>query len=196
MLLILKKVDYGDYMDLRIVRTKKNIKEAFFELRKKKPIEKISVKELAALAMINKTTFYLHYEDIYALSDEVENEFIDEIIEEIPQLREKDGIYSYSLISQALITAIDNHREKQQILFSFGRYWVLASKIESRLIELFKENSAIFSNNKEAELVGRILIRGSFFVFDDNSDYDRSTIIKSVLRVAKIAEQIVTESND
>lgn len=196
MLLILKKVDYGDYMDLRIVRTKKNIKEAFFELRKKKPIEKISVKELAALAMINKTTFYLHYEDIYALSDEVENEFIDEIIEEIPQLREKDGIYSYSLISQALITAIDNHREKQQILFSFGRYWVLASKIESRLIELFKENSAIFSNNKEAELVGRILIRGSFFVFDDNSDYDRSTIIKSVLRVAKIAEQIVTENNE
>ena len=40
-------------MDLRIERTRKCIKDAFIELRKTKPIEKITVKELAALASIN-----------------------------------------------------------------------------------------------------------------------------------------------
>ena len=73
-------------MDLRVVKTKRSIKAAFLELRRKKPIEKITVKELADLAMINKGTFYLHYQDIYNLSDEIENEFIDDIIKDVPEL--------------------------------------------------------------------------------------------------------------
>ena len=52
-------------MDLRIEKTEKAIKNAFMELRSKKPLEKISVRELCALACINKSTFYSHYEDIY-----------------------------------------------------------------------------------------------------------------------------------
>ena len=58
-------------MDLRNQRTKKNIRNAFIELRSKKPLEKITVKELSELAFINKATFYRHYEDIYALSNEL-----------------------------------------------------------------------------------------------------------------------------
>lgn len=53
--------------DLRVIRTKQNIKQAFAELIKKKPLSKISVTELSKMAMINKGTFYLHYQDIYAL---------------------------------------------------------------------------------------------------------------------------------
>ena len=53
-------------MDKRIEKTKKSIKNAFMELRAKKPLEKISVKELCDLAYINKSTFYSHYEDIHA----------------------------------------------------------------------------------------------------------------------------------
>ena len=37
-------------MDLRTERTKRSIANAFLELRKHKPLEKISVKELAELA--------------------------------------------------------------------------------------------------------------------------------------------------
>ena len=59
-------------MDLRIEKTEKAIKNAFMELRSKKPLEKISVRELCTLACINKSTFYSHYEDIYQLSDALE----------------------------------------------------------------------------------------------------------------------------
>lgn len=60
-------------MDLRIQKTRAAIKSAFLELRRKKPIEKITVTELAKLAEINKATFYLHYSDIYSLADEMED---------------------------------------------------------------------------------------------------------------------------
>ena len=55
-------------MDLRIQKTRNSIINAFLELRSRKPIEKITVTELAELAVINKATFYKHYKDIYDLS--------------------------------------------------------------------------------------------------------------------------------
>ena len=56
-------------MDLRIEKTERGIKNAFIELRSRKPLEKITVKELCESARINKSTFYAHYKDIYDLSD-------------------------------------------------------------------------------------------------------------------------------
>ena len=61
-------------MDLRIQKTEQAIKNAFIELRSTKSLEKITVKELCELAMINKSTFYSHYEDIDALSETMEQE--------------------------------------------------------------------------------------------------------------------------
>lgn len=54
-------------MDLRIKKTKRAIRSAFAELIKEKPMEKITVKEIAERAEINKTTFYAHYETVYDL---------------------------------------------------------------------------------------------------------------------------------
>ena len=44
------------------------------ELRAQKPLEKIKVKELCDLACINKSTFYAHYQDIYALANAMEED--------------------------------------------------------------------------------------------------------------------------
>lgn len=56
--------------DLRVKKTRRNIKEEFMKLLKKKSIDKITVKELCENALINKGTFYLHYNDIYCLYKE------------------------------------------------------------------------------------------------------------------------------
>ena len=63
-------------MDLRIEKTERGIKNAFIELRSRKPLEKITVKELCESARINKSTFYAHYKDIYDLSDAMEEEVV------------------------------------------------------------------------------------------------------------------------
>ena len=56
-------------MDIRVKKTKTAITNAFIELAKQKPIERITVKEIVSLAQINKSTFYAHYTDIYDLID-------------------------------------------------------------------------------------------------------------------------------
>ena len=64
-------------MDLRVLKTKKNIRAAFLELRKKYSLDEIKVNTLCEKAMVNKTTFYNHYQDIFALSEELEAEVLD-----------------------------------------------------------------------------------------------------------------------
>jgi len=68
-------------MDLRVMKTKKNIREAFLELRKKHSLDDIKVNALCEKALINKTTFYNHYQDIYELSEELEAEVLDDFFD-------------------------------------------------------------------------------------------------------------------
>lgn len=53
--------------DLRVIKTKESIEQAFLSLLATKPLQKISIVELAREARINKGTFYLHYTDIFDL---------------------------------------------------------------------------------------------------------------------------------
>ena len=77
-------------MDIRIEKTERAIRTAFLALRAQKPLEKITVKELCAAAYINKSTFYAHYEDLFALSDTLEREAVDAILQDIGEA----GTYS------------------------------------------------------------------------------------------------------
>ena len=61
------------------VKTKKKIADAFWELYKQKPIEKITIKEITILSQIHRATFYLHYQDIYMVLEEIENHLIHEL---------------------------------------------------------------------------------------------------------------------
>lgn len=70
-------------MDLRIQKTRQNIFQAFIELREKYPLEKITVKELTERAQISKQTFYLHYRDMYDLSERIEQSMIQEMLKEL-----------------------------------------------------------------------------------------------------------------
>ena len=63
-------------MDIRVKKTKRAIQKAFIALLREKPVEKITVKEIAERAEINKTTFYSHYETLDALTAEMERQTV------------------------------------------------------------------------------------------------------------------------
>ena len=65
--------------DLRTIRTKNAIYNAFQQMAAKTSIEHITVKELAELAGINRKTFYSHYDSIEALEQELLRDLIRKI---------------------------------------------------------------------------------------------------------------------
>lgn len=58
-------------VDLRIQRTQKSIKQAFFDLIEEEGFDHISVKDITARAMISRNTFYLHYSDKFDLLNKI-----------------------------------------------------------------------------------------------------------------------------
>lgn len=65
--------------DLRVTKTRRLIKATFLELVQAKPVQKITVTELAKRAEISKGTFYVHYLDIYDLYNQMVEETVAKI---------------------------------------------------------------------------------------------------------------------
>ena len=57
-------------------KTKSDFIEAFAQLYIDTPIEKITVRRLIELAGYNRSTFYLHFEDIYAIREHIETQIL------------------------------------------------------------------------------------------------------------------------
>lgn len=53
------------------------IKHNFYSMYKSMPLEKIRVKELAALSGVSRSTFYFYYEDVYDLYNECQDEMME-----------------------------------------------------------------------------------------------------------------------
>lgn len=164
-------------MDLRIQKTRNSIINAFIELRSQKPIKKITIKELSDLALISKATFYLHFKDIYDLSEFLEHELIESIIKDVPHpeflvTNTSEGI-------NELLTSFISHNQLINILFS-GNQTKLNDILEPRLKELIYEKFPKYKNNLEAEVILTVLIQGNFHAYTQYS--------KSNTNPAKIIE--------
>ena len=55
----------NEKQDLRIIKTKKVLYMALVDLMREKTFEEIKVSEICARALVNRSTFYAHYEDKY-----------------------------------------------------------------------------------------------------------------------------------
>lgn len=63
--------------DLRVIKTRKNIEISFIYLLNKKDFCKITVQDILDKALINRSTFYKHYNDKYKLAELLCKEVLD-----------------------------------------------------------------------------------------------------------------------
>ncbi len=179
-------------MDLRVQRTRMNIRNAFIELRSRKPIEKITVKELAEAAFINKATFYQHYEDLYDLSESMENELIDNIIGSIPH---PDTLLDDpEQATLEIFSAFSGQTRLLEILFSGSRRSVLIGKLESRIRELILRRYPDYEGNPAREVLITFLIQGSFHAYlkhaGSGRDGDRDNGQETVRFIASLVKRL------
>ena len=64
--------------DLRVVKSRRAIRNTLFALMAKKPLAKITVSEICACAEINRKTFYRQYRTIGDVIEELEDEILNE----------------------------------------------------------------------------------------------------------------------
>ena len=156
-------------MDIRIARTDRAIEQAFMELREKNPLEKIKIKDLCAMACINKSTFYAHYEDIYALANALENKLIESILASVPHTNDSVALHQAETLTRELFHAFMQNQRAVNILFSGSRQGIFANSIEKGLRQRFEEADPTFAADLNRGILLSFCVQGCFYAFANNS---------------------------
>ncbi len=96
--------------DRRIRKTRAQLQNGLAKLMKTKSINEITVKELVDEVDINRSTFYLHYTDIYNLLEDIENRLMDEILRVIDSHKNVTDGGLLSIFTD-IFTIIDANRD-------------------------------------------------------------------------------------
>ncbi len=80
-------MSHVEQTDLRIRRTHKFLQEAMIELITEKGFEALTVGDIAERAMINRATFYRHYQDKYDLMTKIFEETTNELVENMKPIQ-------------------------------------------------------------------------------------------------------------
>lgn len=123
--------------DLRVIRSQKMIKNAFVDLMEEAGYDSITITDIAGRAMINRKTFYLHYDSKAALFDEILNEALLVLTTNL-QYESLDfdaGLFSVDLRSEIEIIVHNANTERRlfKILFNDASSAELIAKITDRL---------------------------------------------------------------
>ncbi len=99
--------------DLRIQRTQKAIVDAFYELLDEKAFSAITVIDICDRALINRGTFYTHFEDKYQLLDKCISDIMYGLHEQVKKAHgENDLITYYNEVMSLGINFLAGHRRR------------------------------------------------------------------------------------
>lgn len=136
-------------------RTKKIIQDSFIRLLgEKKDLDKITVSELAERADIAKSTFYNHYEDIYAVAQEFEDELIGRLIEGLEAI-EAEQATEYEEYLRKIIAFLKENEENYRKAITSSDIPFFIEKLKTVLSKkMFEENRSLpFSQNEKMRYV-------------------------------------------
>lgn len=159
--------------DLRFQKTELLIKNTYFNL-KKHGSTVVKVKDLCEAAMINKTTFYAHYETIEHLHKQICTEFVQEILSDcayIDRIQGETRAFVYSLLG-----AFVEKMPTIEKLYGNDLH-TLVNDVETVLTEHFANESV----DEDYELSIRFCIGGAFRLL---------ALEKNPLRIQKTVELI------
>ncbi len=104
-------------VDRRIRRTQTLLQQSLVRLMSEKDIKNISVRELSDLADINRGTFYLHYNDIYDILEQMEDELFVEFNEILDRsFRQDAGCHSPEAVLLDIFSFLERHRELSRVM--------------------------------------------------------------------------------
>lgn len=131
--------------DLRIVKTKASLYRGLMELMKKKTFEEIKVSEICSVSLINRSTFYDHFNDKYELLQSLIGDMKEELLNSIVIDKKARSIKEY-----------------------YGELLKILLDHISRNIEIYSAVSKINSNSIARDMITNAVISSASKEIDEN----------------------------
>jgi len=151
--------------DLRVIKTKKILFNSLLNLMKNKNFEKIKISDICEESLINRSTFYAHYEDKYellmALFEEQKQTLLKEFEGNENKIFSKE--YLMELLS-ILIDHIDENRQTYSAILTNNRNGILIDflidAIERDVSNRLKNNDEIVESDLPLDIIVKFYAGG------------------------------------
>jgi AcrR family transcriptional regulator len=175
---------YSTAADARTVRTREALREALLKLLRKKPLEQITIRDIAAAADISYVTFFRHHTTKEALLHDIAAEQVQQLAAlMLPALEASDTLAA----STALFVYVDSHRKLWSTLLTGGAAAVLREEFLKSANEV-AEGRSDPNNWLPPELAVTLNVIATIEVL---SWWLRQRRPMPISRVAQIHEQVV-----
>ena len=139
-------------------KTRAIIKKTFAEmLSEKQEINKITVTELVKRADINRGTFYSHYDDIYCVAEDYENELIDKFFDDTRLI----SLQNADSFVDSFFDYIRKNNENYKLLCRSNEFLFAAKKLTTIASNKFLE---ICNNDKSVTNKEHIALEINVFI--------------------------------
>lgn len=170
-------------MDIRTEKTRRSIYNAFICIRSRKPLEKLTVKELCEEAQINKSTFYVYYKDVYDLSDKIESEIVSSVLK---SLGSTDDIFDNPKeFTRNLFTAYASQSSLINTVFSGTRSKRLPDRIEAALKDMIFSSHPEFKDSQEKNLFITFSVYGGYYTYINNPNHKLDEVVDFISRMTE-----------
>jgi len=150
--------------DLRILKTKAQIYRTLNDLLKENTFDEIKVSDICKKSLINRSTFYDHYQD----KNDLLNKYIEDKKEEIKELLKDKK--NYNEIIKELLTYIDDNKE------------LIIKLKNTRIKDIIIESILVNTNNNIENIFYSSAIVNTIFYYLLNEKTFNKTEIQNILK--------------
>lgn len=130
------------------MRSRENIRKAYVELIHEKGTINITVKELVERADVNRSTFYAHYQDIYAVLEEIENEIVQKMLTFLDASEHTELLYNPLPFLMRIGAELERNREFYRLLIETSGSVAFIQKLKGVFLKQMLTDKKAFSQVK------------------------------------------------
>lgn len=147
--------------DLRVIRTQRSIYEAFFALLREKNFDEITVQDIADRALINRNTFYLHYQDKRELLEKFCAQRLDHL--DVLLVRPQIAEFNEEAIRQIIRKVLEEIAENQpfyQVMLREGGSAYFPQKLKGRILTIITDSFREKDGQEQGLLCAEFVVSG------------------------------------
>lgn len=170
------------------LRSKRLIREAFMTLVQKKDIDKITIKEITDMCDLSRNTFYLHYQDVYAILEESQDETINHLNDVLDNHKDNKLVNAPFPFLKEITDTIMENKESYKILLNLKGTDIFIEKIKKTFIDHVMDSPDVYELKNP----------NGYIVFLDMLATGTMNLIKTFLKSSTdlTVEEILKETND
>lgn len=162
---------------LQFERTDRDITDAFLRILLEKPFEKITIQDIITEAMVNRSTFYQHFPDKYAVLENIQTKYVTELTELVNSVLTHDGI-NLKQIDQIMGAYFLKNRQILRILFHIKTEHVdIIKQLRTLFTDYFRKSSAQLTELEAYLMSGYWLDFSTYYLEHDLEVENYSTLL-------------------